>query len=172
MEASIMAKGAPPPVQTTTTQLSPEQTELMKLALPGVREFAASTPERYQGSTVAPFDVAQTAGQGMALDAAREQSNLPNSGVNRTHYWLSPGAIDVNSDPRIRSAIDDSVRPITQQLTESILPALRSGSVSNGTFGSSREGIAEGLAAGRASQAAGDTAAKVGETAREANVRA
>ena len=35
--------------QTTTYQLSPEQRQLMDLAMPGVTQFAAKVPERYQG---------------------------------------------------------------------------------------------------------------------------
>lgn len=162
-----------PPTTSTTTVLSPQQQELMNLALPGVREFAASTPQRYQGDTVAPFDPAQVQGQQMALDAASgAQTGLAKSGTDASNYWLSPGAIDVGNDPAVQNAVTASTRPITQQLTESILPALRSGATGNGTYGSSRQGIAEGLASGRASQAVGDTASKLVETARESNVRA
>lgn len=160
------------PTQESKVVLTPEQEELKKLAMPGIREFAAATPERYQDPTVAGFDPSQTAGQEKALAAAGTQSGLSTSGVNASNYWLSPGAIDVNNDPSVRSAIDASVRPITQNLTEQVLPSIRSGSIANGGYGGSRSGIAEGLAAGRASQAVGDTAAKVAEGAREANVKA
>lgn len=167
-----MGASGQPPTQSTRTELGPEAKELFGLALPNVRDFAAQTPQRYGGPTVAGFDPSQTAGQEGALTAAGTQDNLATSGVNATNYWLSPDAIDIGRDQGIRSAIDASVRPIGQQLTEQVLPNIRSGSVSNGTFGSSRQGIAEGLASGRASQAVGDTAAKVAETAREANVKA
>ena len=46
----------------------------MDLAIPGVKQFAATVPQRYPGTTVAPFTDAQTAGQNMALSAAGDQA--------------------------------------------------------------------------------------------------
>lgn len=168
-----MAKGdTPAPTQSATTKLGPEQQQLFDLALPGVRSFAASTPQRYQGSTVAGFDPSQTAGQEMALGAAGTQKTVADNAAAASNYWLNPGVLDVNNDPYVRSAIDASVRPITQNFTESVLPNIRSGSVASGGYGGSRQGIAEGLASGRTSQAVGDTAAKIAEEARQANIKA
>ena len=61
-----------PVTQTTTTQLSDEQKQLLKLAMPGLREFAtrpaSSVIPPFSG--VAGFDPAQIAGQEMVLGAA------------------------------------------------------------------------------------------------------
>jgi len=51
-----MSSGSQPQTQTTTQELSPEQRQLMNLAMPGVTQFAASVPQRYQGTTIAGFD--------------------------------------------------------------------------------------------------------------------
>ena len=49
----------------------------------------------------------------------------------------------------------------SRNLTESTLPAIRSGATGSGQFGGTRQGIAEGLASGRASQAIGATSAGI-----------
>ena len=71
-----MSSGSQPVSQTTTTELSPEQRQLMNLAMPGVTNYAATVPQRYQGSTVAGFDPSQTAGQEGALQSAGVQTDL------------------------------------------------------------------------------------------------
>ena len=63
----------PAPTQSTTYQLSPEQRELMNLAMPGLKSFAANVPQRYPGETVVPFTSAQEKGQQLALSAADAQ---------------------------------------------------------------------------------------------------
>lgn len=158
--------GSSPQPTTTTTQqvLSPEQQQLLNLAMPGFKDFAANPPDRYQGSTVAGFDPSQVQGQNMALSAAGTQNNLATAGADATKFALND-ALRVDSNPYLGGYIDAAVRPITQQLTESTLPAIRGSAVTTGNFGSSRQGIAEGLASGRASQAVGDTTAKIASDA-------
>lgn len=160
------------PVQKTTYELSPEQRELMNLAMPGVRTFAASTPQRYQGNQVAGFTPEQTAGQNMALGAAGTQNNLATNAANASNFYTSGNIWDPANNPNLRGAIDASVRPIYENLTEKALPAIRNEAVTTGNFGSSRQGIAEGLATREASRAAGDTAAKIAQNEYETNVNA
>lgn len=154
--------GTPAPqTQTTTYQLSPEQRQLLDLAMPGVTNFAAKVPQRYQGSTVAPFDPSQVAGQEGALGSAGTQTNLARSGAGTALDWLKPGALDVTNNPALQGQVTAATRPITQALTEQALPAIRDSAEKTGNFGSSRQGIAEGLASGRASQAIGDATSNV-----------
>jgi len=168
-----MAKGEQQaPTQTTKYELSPEQRELLNLAMPGVREFAAKTPERYQGSTVAGFDPSQTAGQEMALGAAGTQGQLASSGAGASNYWLSPQALDVRNNPAVQGAIDSATRPIYENLARTALPAVRSSEVSTGNFGGTRQGIAEGLAIGEAGKNAGDVGSNIALGAYEKNVQA
>lgn len=160
------------PTQTTKYELSPEQRELMNLAMPGVREFAAKVPERFQGSTVAGFDPSQVAGQEKALGAAGTQAQLASGGAGTTGYWLSPDALDVQNNPTVRSSIDAATRPIFENLTRTALPAIRSSSQQTGNFGGSRQGIAEGLAIQGAESAAGDAGARIASDAYSQNVKA
>src|SRR5215470_9936704 len=121
------------PTQTTTYTPSPQQQELMNLALPGVRQFAASTPTRYQGQ-VSPFDPSQVAGQNLALGAAGGQQDLADVAAQQTEARLS-------QDPNAMrdEAINAAVRPIYQNLTEKDLPAIRQNAVTQGGFGGSRQ---------------------------------
>lgn len=162
----------PPPTQTTQQVLSPEQRELMQLALPGVREFAASTPQRYQGPTVAGFDPAQTAGQNIALGAAPVQADIAASGADANRFFTSGDIWNPSSNPYLASSVDAATRPIYEGLTEKVLPAIRGEAVTTGNFGSSRQGIAEGIASREASRAAGDTASKLVTDAYKTNVDA
>jgi hypothetical protein len=161
-----------PQTQTTTQELSPEQRQLMNLAMPGVTQFAASVPQRYQGSQVAGFDPSQVAGQEGALGSAGVQTALARGGGATSDYWMSPNALDITKNPGLQGNIDAATRPITQALTEQALPAIRDSAERSGNFGSSRQGIAEGLASGRASQAIGDATSGIVSKAYDTNVNA
>lgn len=134
---------------------------VMNLAMPGIASFASSVPKRYTGSTVAGFDPSQVAGQDAALEASGVQKQLALGGANAENFFTSGDIWQPSNNPALQGAVDAGVRPITQALTEQQLPALRGEAVTTGNFGSSRQGIAEGLASGRASQAIGDTSAKI-----------
>lgn len=160
-----------PQTQSTTVTLAPEQRELLGLAMPRLREFAAQVPQRYSGPTVAGFDPSQVAGQEMALRAAPTQGALAQQGAS-TVSRLTGDLTDVNSNPGLRGAIDAATRPITENLLETALPAIRGEAVSTGNFGSSRQGIAEGQAIGRAAKAVGDASANLVNSTYDTNLRA
>ena len=161
-----------PQTQTTTQVLSPEQRQLMNLAMPGVTEFAASVPQRYGGSTVAGFDPSQTAGQEGALTSAGTQTDLARSGAGTTAGWLDPNVLDVSNSPLMQRNIEAAQRPVWQALNEQALPQIRGAADATGNFGSSRQGIAEGLATGRAAQGAFDSAGNILTKAYDTNVNA
>lgn len=168
-----MAKGSEPVQQKTTTELTPEQRELMNLAMPGVRSFAASPPPtRYGGSTVAGFDPSQSAGQEMALGAAGPQAELASNAAGATNFFLGDDIWQPSNNPALAGAVDAATRPITQTYLETALPAIRGEAVTTGNFGGSRQGVAEGIASGRMSQAVGDTSAKVVNDNYQTNINA
>lgn len=160
------------PQQKTTYELSPEQRELMNLAIPGVRDFAASTPQRYQGSQVAGFTNPQVSGQNMALGAAGTQNNLGTQSADALGRFQTGSFWDPSSNAMLSGAVDAAVRPIQQNLTEVALPAIRNEAVTTGNFGGNRQGIAEGQAVRGASQAIGDTASKLVQGTYNTNVDA
>jgi len=174
-----MGGGSSKPVTTTNvtkTDLSPEQTELLGLAMPHLREFSANPPQLPSFSNVAGFDPQQTAGQEQVLQAAQGYSGaltnaqgayeaaapqLDQTGqqASQTYNTLTSGELlNPNSNPALRahmdSAVSSAAQPLYQGLTESILPNIRGSAVTTG-YGGSRQGIAEGLAAGRTAQEVG-----------------
>jgi len=146
----------PPPTQTTQYTMSPEQRQILNLAMPAINSFGATTPQRYQGSTVAGFTDPQISGQQQVLDAAVPQGTLATNAGGYTNSLLSTDPNAMRDD-----AIAAATRPIVTNLTEKELPAIRSGTVANGSYGSSRQGIAESQAIRDANTAVGDTAAKL-----------
>lgn len=161
-----------PQQQTTSTtyQLSPEQRQLMDLAMPGVTAFAAKTPERYQGTTIAGFDKDQIAGQNAALTGAGTQTQLGQAGASTTQQWLSPQALDVNNNPAVAGMMEANRRAVTDNLMQTALPGIRDSAERSGNFGSSRQGIAEGLAIGKSNQALADANANTLNNAYNTNV--
>lgn len=166
-----MGSSPAPQTQSTTYQLSPEQRRLMDLAMPGVTQFAASTPQRYRGTTIAGFDPSQTAGQNTVLQGAQTQTALGGSGAAATQRWLDPSALDVNNNPAVQGMLDANRRSVADQLMQTALPGVRDAAVATGNFGSSRQGIAEGVAVGKAANALADANSRTLSAAYDTNVQ-
>lgn len=147
---------------TSSVNLAPEQQTLLNAASPFIKTFVdqggITLPE---SSSVAPFNATQTAAQNMVLGSAGTMNDASAAGVNASNYALSPDILHPGSNPALQGAIDASTRPLYQNLTEQILPSIRGEANTTGNIGSSRQGIAEGLASRGTQQAAGDVASKV-----------
>lgn len=118
----------------------------------------------YPGAQVVPYSQDSLNAQGLARTAANTQvqSTIPQL-MDATKFGLSD-VLDVKSNPYLQSAIEASVRPITESYTDAggVLSNIRSNSIANGGQGqNTRQGIAEGIAAGRYADAIGDTASRV-----------
>lgn len=154
-----------PTTQTTTYQLSPEQRQILDLAMPGLKSFAQNNPTAENiipgFSGVAGFDPAQVAGQEAVLGSTGQQGATVGAAAQGNQFLASGAALDPNTNPALQGTINAAVRPITDQLLEKALPAIRSGAAMAGQYGGSRQGIAEGQAIRGAETAVGDTAAKV-----------
>lgn len=166
-----MSNSGSQPTQTTTYTPPKQATDLINMAMPGIQQFSASVPQRYQGDTIAPFNEQQQQAQSMALgQAGGAQTDLANAGVN-TNLSLLTDLWNPASNENLRNAITGATRPITQSLLEDALPAIRA-DFGGGNYGSSRRGIAEGQAVGRTEQAIGDTASKLVQGTYDTNVNA
>lgn len=159
--------------QASTPQLDPRANEIFNLALPKLTNFAATVPQRYQGEQVAPFNPNQVAAQDYLTNvAAPAQSKLAGNAANTANFYTSGDIWNPSSNPNLQRSIDASVRPIYQNFTDTILPAITDNVAATGNFGSSRQGVAQGVAAGRTGLAAGDTASKLAESEYNTNVQA
>lgn len=67
--------------------------------------------------------------------------------------------------PETQALIQSLQNPIMTQLTERMMPEIRAGAGGSGQYGSTRQGVAEGVAAGKATSAMGDVAAKTSANA-------
>lgn len=136
------------------------------------------TPEQKKGQAMA-LDAAKTQAD-LAKTGAKAQTDLLSGNASQasgtvldkpavasmadpnpqgTNFLTSGAVLNPNTNPALAGAIDAAKRPIVDSLLEEMLPAIRSEAALTGNFGSSRQGIAEGLAMGKASRAIGDVGA-------------
>jgi hypothetical protein len=94
-----------------------------------------------------------------AQTTAQQLQNIASQPVTSSY---DPTAV-AGSSTAEQAAIDAATRAITESYTDAggIMGQIRTGSLDAGQFGSSRQGIAEGIAAGRYFDSIGDTAAKI-----------
>lgn len=96
---------------------------------------------------------------GQALQGAGSNLGMGNQALST---MLDPNQmLNPDSNPYLSRYADAMARPITQNLTERILPSIRGGAINAGQYGGSRQGIAEGIASRGASEAIGDRTAQL-----------
>jgi hypothetical protein len=151
--------------QTNKVELSPEQKKVFDLAFPYVQQYAQNPAQMYQGQTIADFDPAEIAGQNAALEAASGQgAQLGSAAADAQKFLMNPALLSPDSNPWLQQQGDAIARTMSDQLTKSILPSLRSGATMTGGMysgGSSREALAQGLAAEGTARQTGDALANL-----------
>ena len=167
-KARIYGGGGGAQTSTSTTQnYSPEEaarrTQVMDEAL---KVYGQTAPQiaasDYPGAKPVPFSQESIAAQNLAVQnafGAQQGIDQINQGVN---YGMTT-AMDVDNNPYLAKAVEGAIRPITQSYTDTggVMSQIRDGSVDAGQFGSSRQGIAEGIAGGRYAQEIGDVSSKM-----------
>lgn len=156
---------------TTSVNYSPEEAARRAQVMDEAQRVYNATGGQisgssYPGSAPAGFSPETIVSQNLAVQnaaAAQDQVRNINQGVN---YGLT-GAMDVANNPYLDKAIAAAVRPIQESYTDAggVMSQIRTGAGQAGQTGSTRQGIAEGIAAGRMAQAQGDTAAKIASDA-------
>jgi len=159
---------------TTTTQqiFSPEETAARnKLFEAGSSAFDQqqemlknmSNPSSVPVGPSAATTQAQNMLSQYATGGGAQQAAAMSGAVN---YGLN-GAMDVNNNPHLQGAIDAATRGITRNYTDpnGVLANIRSGSINNGQYGGTRQGLAEGVAAGRYATEIGDVASTMASDA-------
>jgi len=132
----------------------------MNAAMPNLLSFGTSPPSLARRS--ATFNPTQQQAQEAALaDAAGPMRGVVQGGADASNFLTSGAALDPNTNPGLAGAINAGTRPIYENLTQSVLPNIRSEAAGGANYGSSRQGIAEGLASSGASNAAGDVAGRL-----------
>lgn len=142
----------------TTQNYSPEEAaQRARVQEEASRIYNTSAPgissSSYPGAQVTPFSPETIAAQNLATQNAGAQQagvDLMNQGLN---YGIA-GAMDVQNNPYLQSAISAALRPVTQQYVDpgGVLSSIRTNATDAGQFGGVRQGVAEGIAAGRYTQ--------------------
>ncbi len=85
-----------------------------------------------------------------AADAQRlthAQQVMPGQVQEAQDGWLGlMNSLDVGNNQYVNGMMDANARSMTKNLTQQVMPGIRNNSISNGQYGSSRQGIAEGMA--------------------------
>jgi hypothetical protein len=126
----------------------------------------------YEGNTVAQLTPDELQAQALM----RQQAGDTSMGDASGDYLktLLSRAQNPSSDPTVQAAIDAMAKDATQSMTDpgGVLANIRSAGIQNGNLGSSRQGIAEGLAAARLQDTIAKNSAAMRMDARDKNLSA
>ena len=117
--------------------------------------------ERGGLAPVAGFDPAQTRAQQSILDFVYSPETGQRLDTARSSLEGLLTASDVANNPIVQNLLKSQSGLITQAFQEQVLPSITGESVMTGGVGGSRQGVAQGLAAGRTSQAIGDASTQL-----------
>ena len=170
-------------------KLAPEASALIKPVVPIAQDYL-KTPIKQGAPVVQGPTKAQLAARGSVVKAANTTlpglvkqgvggtTNLGQAGLFGTgglgqilgDYLSQAGGrqmitsgklLDPNANPATKGMISAATRPITQQLNEATLPGIGHDFVGGGSYGSTRQGIAEGIARRGAMDATADATSAI-----------
>ncbi len=135
----------------TTTQTNTPWAPLQPYILDNMKRLSelTGTREFFPGDTVADLTpeqmrgISSMMGAGEGISDFTQGSLLPAMGT-----YLDPGFMSPESNPWMQDYIGAATRPVTEQFTEQVLPGLRGRDRMTGAtdYGSTRSGVAEGIA--------------------------
>lgn len=127
--------------------------EIQPLLLQALREGLPETPQIFGG-----YRPEERAGiEWMKALAGTQQDT--GAALNQGLQFLMGPVLGPN--PALQGAIDAATEPLYRRLTTDVLPQVRGQAVATGSFGGSRQGIAEGLATEGTARAAANAAAQL-----------
>lgn len=149
--------------QINKQELSPEQKKIFNLAFPLAEQAASKPLEVYPGQGIVGFNPTEMQAMNMAKQVALGDQ-IGGAAATANQFLLDPALLSPESNPYLQQYGNFVAETMGNQFTQQIAPAIRSGAtMSGGMFsgGSSREGIAQGLAAGETARATGGTLANL-----------
>lgn len=148
---------------TTTVQQADPWSGIQPYLLGGYErldELAGQTPTFYPGQTYAGFDPYQLQSQQMQLGAADAMNPMIQQGNQAMAFGLN-APMDPANNPTVQKWANAAVQPITEAYKQNVMPAIQDSAVATGGLGGSRQGVAEGIAAGNYMDAVGNTTANI-----------
>jgi len=150
---------------TQTVRLSPELRDSSLTANAGAQSlYGQGTEGIYQGSLLAPQDQLIQDAQNAQLGLVEQGGDIYNTIQQQQDAFrglLNAGNIN---DPLVQRQIEQLGQLVGDQFNRNIMPGINQGATAAGQYGSSRQGVAQGIAAGDAANAIsrGATAALLG----------
>jgi len=124
------------------------------------RLYQSPGPQFYPGNTVAPFNVVQKTGQNLALEGAGD-ANAYNKLIVHPAAERLLNSPDVANNPYVQNMVQAAQQPILQQLTEQVLPQIRTAAAGTGNYGGTKQQLGEAQAVERTARAMGDVASTI-----------
>lgn len=125
------------------------------------RLYDTGGPQYYSGSVVSPLNPWEQSSREIT-DANATGSMAQLAGKALENYdFGTKGVLDVGRNPFLADAAEAMVRPVMQQLTEGVLPNIRNEFANAGTYGSTKQSLAEAQASERATRAALDATSQL-----------
>lgn len=131
--------------QTITNEIkyTPQQKSAIGAAMPTLLNYLKNPPTIPGINTVLPFNPWQQQAQAGAAGAALGPLANFSSGMMDISNWLNTGALDPSTNQYLAGTAAAAAKPVTENLTENILPSIRSGAVVGGQYGGTRQENAE-----------------------------
>lgn len=145
---------------TQTTELAPEQKDLLRAAIPAAKQFAKNPPKFPSNAKVLPFTPLQIEGQSEILKGARSARDQL-EGIFAAQDFGLGAVLFPETNPALQSTINAAIRPVVSEFDRVIAPRIDREAVAAGQFGGSRHGVAQGIAADALLQEIGDITAKI-----------
>jgi len=143
------AKGGGGHTTTTTTAQPPAfQIPFIQNVLNAAQDrFNAPGPSFFPGSTVAPINPTLQQGLDTTLAGAQGAQNIANGAQGTSNFFLGPQGADPRSNPFFQGTLDAITNQASKAFQQNVLPQIDVGAVAAGSFGGSRQGVAQGQAA-------------------------
>lgn len=124
--------------------------------LVGQREF-------FPGDTVANLTPDQLRAIEMTRKAATDVGDYTSGLTGVMGTYMDPGFMSPENNPWMGDYVSSAIRPVTERFTEGILPAIRGSARMTGgsDYGSTRQGVAEGIATRGYLDTVGDISSKM-----------
>lgn len=116
-------------------------------------QAAQSSLPFYPGQTYADWDQLQRSGQQSALQYARNQFAPQLGQYQQGLFGMMNAPMNITQDPAVQNMMEANRLAVMDNLQRNVLPSIDAGAVAAGQLGGSRQGIAQGLAAGEAQKA-------------------
>lgn len=143
---------------TTTVDKAPWGTQV-----PYLEQLFRDAQSKYnanQLSGVAGFTPLETEGQNFITNYARSVAPGVATGTTDAYQRLLGASQGPAANPALAQYIQAAMRPLSDDFSENVLRNIRNNSVATG-YGSTRQGVAEGIAAGKYANAQSDLISKI-----------